>query len=224
MKIHVLTCGIGLGFLIELPQGLYLIDSGSPGMHGAVLARLKALGRRDLKLIWITHAHYDHYGSAAVLRDRTGAKIGVHPADANFLAMGKSPLGTARNSGFLFYPGQAMLQWIAPLPRTTPDFTLEDGETFERFGWETTVVHTPGHTPGHTSLLLSDGIAFAGDLIAGVPKMRIQYQVATDWSQLPGSLEKLKAARPEWVYSGHCRRPMPGDIFQKIKPRWDYLD
>lgn len=203
--------------MIELPQGLYLIDSGSPGMHRPVLAKMKALGRRDLQLIWITHAHYDHYGNAAALRERTGAKIGVHPADAQFLAGGQSPLGTARHSGYLFYPGQAVLQWIAPLPRTIPDFVLEDGETFEQFGWDATVLHTPGHTPGHTSLLLSEGIAFAGDLVAGIPKKRIQYQVATDWGQLPYSLEKLKAAQPEWVYSGHCRRPMPGRIFQHIK-------
>ena len=217
MKIHVLTCGIGLGFLIEQPQGLYLVDCGSPGTSRPVMEKMKSLGRTDLKLIWITHAHYDHYGNAAALRERTGAKVGVHPADVQYLSVGKSPLGTARNSGFLFYPGQAMLQWITPLPRTRPDFVLQDGETFEKFGLEATVVHTPGHTPGHTCVLLSQGIAFAGDLIAGVPKMRIQYQVATDWSQLPGSLARLKATQPEWVYSGHCRRPMPGRIFQHIK-------
>ena len=224
MRIHVLTCGIGLGFLVELPHGLYLIDSGSPGMHAPVLAKMKALKRTDLILVWITHAHYDHYGSAAALREQTGAQIGVHPADAQFLARGQSPLGTAHNYGFLFRPAQSVLQRIAPLPHTSVDFTLEDGETFERFGWDATVLHTPGHTPGHTSLMLSGGIAFAGDLIAGVPKKRIQYLVATDWSQLPGSLEKLKAAQPECVYTGHSFRPMPGDVFQTIKPRWDYLD
>lgn len=224
MRIHILMCGLGLAFLVELPQGLFLIDSGSPGMHGHVLAEMKALKRTDLMLIWITHAHYDHFGSAAALREMTGAQIGVHPADAEYLAQGQSPLGTAHNYGFLFRPAQSVLQRIAPLPHTSVDFTLEDGETFERFGWEATVLHTPGHTPGHTSLLLPGGIALAGDLIAGVPKKRIQYLVATDWSQLPGSLEKLKAARPEWVYSGHSRRPMPGDVFQTINPRGDYLD
>jgi glyoxylase-like metal-dependent hydrolase (beta-lactamase superfamily II) len=49
---------------------------------------MKELGRTDLKAIWITHAHYDHYGSAATLRRATGARIGVHPADANYLVRG----------------------------------------------------------------------------------------------------------------------------------------
>jgi hydroxyacylglutathione hydrolase len=217
MQIHLLNCGLGLAFLIELPQGLFLIDSGSPGQHGRVLAKMKALGRSDLKMIWITHAHYDHYGSAAALRELTGAQIGVHPADAQNLEKGQSPLGTTRRYGFLLRLALPLVNRVKPLPATAPDFTLEDGETLERFGLDATVLHTPGHTPGHTSLLLPGGIAFAGDLIAGVPKKRVQYLVATDWSQLPASLARLQAIRPEWVYSGHSNQPMPGIVFQQIK-------
>jgi hydroxyacylglutathione hydrolase len=217
MQIHRLSCGLGNAFLIDFPQGLLLIDSGSPGQHGRVLAKMKALGRRDLKVIWITHAHYDHYGSAKALRELTGAQIGVHPADAQYLEQGQSPLGTTRRYGFFLQLALPLVNRVKPLPATPPDFTLEDGETLEGFGLDATVLHTPGHTPGHTSLLLPEGIAFAGDLIAGVPKKRVQYLVATDWSQLPGSLARLQAVQPEWVYSGHSKQPMPGKVFQQIK-------
>src|SRR5659263_83973 len=77
ITLHILDCGFGLGFLVEAPGGLFLIDCGSPGQHQKVLEKMHELGRSDLKLIWITHAHYDHYGSAAALRDLTGARIGV---------------------------------------------------------------------------------------------------------------------------------------------------
>jgi hydroxyacylglutathione hydrolase len=217
MRIHPLKCGFGMAFLIEAPQGLYLCDSGSPGQQDHVLAKMKALGRSDLKAIWITHAHYDHYGSAAALRELTGAQIGVHPADAHSLLIGQSPLGIPHAYGSILTRILPLVNRLRPLPATPPDFTLEDGETLERFGWDATVLHTPGHTPGHTCLLLSGGIAFGADLIAGVPKKRVQYLVATDWSQLPGSLARLQAAQPEWVYSGHSIQPMPGSIFQQIK-------
>jgi hydroxyacylglutathione hydrolase len=128
MRIHPLSCGLGLAFLIELPQGLFLCDSGSPGQQWRVLAKMKALGRNDLKAIWITHAHYDHYGSAAALRELTGALIGVHPADAEYLSSGQSPLGTPRSFGVLFQPSQALFMHIRPLPPASPDFTLVDGE------------------------------------------------------------------------------------------------
>jgi hydroxyacylglutathione hydrolase len=217
MRIHPVNCGLGMAYLVELPQGLYLCDTGSPGQAKRILAKMKALGRSDLKVIWITHAHYDHYGNAAALRELTGALIGVHPDDAESLERGLSPLGTARHYGILFQPALAVLKHLMPLPVTRPDFTLEDGECLARFGWDATVLHTPGHTPGHTCLLLPGGIAFGADLIAGVPKKRVQYLVATDWSQLPGSLAHLQAAQPEWVYSGHSKQPMPGSIFQQIK-------
>lgn len=214
LRIHPINCGLGMAYLVELPHGLFLCDTGSPGQAKRVLAKMKALGRTDLKAIWITHAHYDHYGSAAALRELTGALIGVHPADAESLEQGLSPLGTARHYGFLFRPALAVLRHLMPLPATRLDFTLEDGESLARYGWDATVLHTPGHTPGHTCLLLPGGIIFAGDLVAGISEKRLQRLVATDWSQLPGSLLKLQAANPAWVYTGHSPHPVPGyDLF-----------
>lgn len=218
MQIHPLRTGFGLSFLLEYSHGLFLIDSGSPGMHAPVLEKMKQLRRADLKLIWITHAHYDHYGSAATLRELTGARIGVHPADAAFLAAGQSPLGTARRYGFIYPSIQRFVNRIWPLPVTPVDFTLSGGETLEKYGLDASILHTPGHTPGHTCLLLEGGTAFAADLVARSPYPRLQDLLATDWRQLPASLERLRAANPRWVYTGHSPRALPGSALQKIQP------
>lgn len=216
MRIHTISTGFGLTFLLEYPHGLFLIDSGSPGMHGSVLREMRQVGRTDLRLIWITHAHYDHYGSAAVLREITGARIGVHPEDAGYMAGGKSPLGTARRYGFIYTPIQRFVSRIWPLPVTPADFTLTDGETLEKFGLNAIILHAPGHTPGHTCLVLEDGTAFAADLIARSPYPRLQDLLATDWNHLPASLARLQAARPQRVFTGHSRRPLTGHELQKI--------
>ena len=217
IKVHPLSNGVGIAFLLETPHGLYLVDSGVPGQEGRVLAKMKTLGRSDLKLIWVTHAHYDHYGSAAALREATGAVIGVHPADAEFMIAGLSPLGTTRSYGFIYPPGLRFGMRFQPLSPTMPDFTLEDGETLERYGLEARVIHTPGHTPGHTCLLLAGGTAFAGDLIGGFPRLAVQNLLATNWESLPASLEKFKAAKPDPVYLGHRVRPISGSALQRIK-------
>ncbi|MEM5775941.1 MAG: MBL fold metallo-hydrolase, partial [Anaerolineaceae bacterium] len=202
MQLHILPAGLGQFFLLEYPHGLYLIDCSTPGSEGILLAKLRELGRGDLKLIWITHAHYDHYGSAAALRALTGAPIGVHPADAEFMARGESPLGSTRGTGLVYTLGQPLVRLLNPLRAAPPDFTAGDGETLERWGLEATVLHTPGHTPGHTCLLLPDGTAFAADLIGRSGRPHAQNLLATDWSQIPDSLARLQAARPEVVYLG----------------------
>lgn len=216
MRIYPLTAGLGIAFLLETLQGLYLIDCGSPGQQSVVLNKMKALGRTDLKLIWITHAHYDHYGSAAALHELTGARIGVHPADAASLALGKSPLGTTRGRGLFFSLAQPILNLAWPLPACPVDFTIEDGETLERFGLDASILHTPGHTPGHSCVVLEDGTAFAADLIGGSRPPRLQKLLATNWGQLPISLAHLQAAQPKWVFTGHSGRAFPGHLLQDI--------
>lgn len=217
MTLHILPGGLGQFFLLEYPHGLYLIDCGSPGREGAVLGKMNALRRSDLRLIWITHAHYDHYGSAARLRELTGAPVGVHPADADSLAAGRSPLGTPRGYGCIYPLAQPLVNLLHPLRPAPPDFTLEDGETLQRFGLDATVLHTPGHTPGHSCLLLPDGTAFAADLIGSSRRPHLQSLLATDWAQIAGSLRRLQSARPRTVYTGHSSRPLTGDALQRIR-------
>lgn len=216
-QTFAIPCGLGVAFLVVRPQGCYLIDTGSPGCQNKVLQKLKELDRFDLKAIWITHAHYDHYGSAAALRDITGAKIGVHPADAGSLANGASPLGSSREYGWIYPLFQPLALRLLPLPPTPPDFTLEDGELLASLGLDAIVWHTPGHTPGHSSLVLEGETAFAGDVIASVPpRLKMQSLLATNWDQLPASVIHLSQAHPQWVYTGHSRRPLPGSALQEL--------
>ena len=214
--LSILTCGYGLGFLIEASSGLFLIDCGTPGHEQVVLDKMRELGRTDLKIIWITHAHYDHYGSAARLRDLTGAKVGVHPLDADDMIHARSRLGTPRKYGIIYFAMQPLVAFSRKLEPTPPDFMLEDGETLERFGFNATILHTPGHSPGHSSVVLAGGVAFAGDLLGGFPKPALQNLLATDWDALPESLEHLKQAKPERVYSGHRRKSVSGEELQAI--------
>lgn len=215
INIHPIRCGLAYAFLIEQENGLFLVDSGSPGQEESVLNQMDQLGRSDLKLIWITHAHYDHYGSAAKLRDITGAKIGIHARDAHSLANGQSPLGSTRRYGFIYPPAQKLLQFVKPLPETPADFTVQGDTALESFGINATILHTPGHTPGHTCFCI-DGTVIAGDLIGSFPKPGLQRLLATGWQQLPSSLKKVQSIHPDLVFAGHSETPIPGQEFMKI--------
>jgi glyoxylase-like metal-dependent hydrolase (beta-lactamase superfamily II) len=104
---------------------------------GEVDRLLGALQSQDLTLekIWVTHAHMDHAGGAAELKDRTGCPIeGPHKADQFWIdriAESGKRYGLPNARGFV------------------PDRWLEDGDVVTLGETEFEVLHCPGHTPGH---------------------------------------------------------------------------
>jgi glyoxylase-like metal-dependent hydrolase (beta-lactamase superfamily II) len=136
-------------YLIETESGLIVVDTGIKGSTGKVLRVARDLGYspQDLHTIILTHAHFDHFGSALTLQARTGAAIWGHEAD----------LPSFEKGGLGIMPPP--LSWIQD--RFSPyiargfgalgvkiDRLLVDGDQIGE--WQ--VIHTPGHTPGTISL------------------------------------------------------------------------
>src|SRR5438094_2443283 len=59
-------------YLVEADNGLVLVDTGMPGSENRILKAVADLGREpsDVKLILLTHRHWDNIGSAAALKKR----------------------------------------------------------------------------------------------------------------------------------------------------------
>ena len=95
---------------------------------------------------------------------------------------------------------------------------MKDGTLLSAYGLDGIVVHTPGHTPGSISLLVENRIAFVGDLLSNTGWPHPQRLYAADWSLVARSLARLQALEPEWIYTGHNRRPMSGTDLQHLKP------
>jgi hydroxyacylglutathione hydrolase len=217
MEVHIIRAGLGCAHLIEYAGGLVLVDAGTRGNEYKILHYMRSLGRDDLRLIFITHGHLDHYGSAAALRRLTGAPIAIHRADAGAMRRAESPLGSVRGRGKL---GLLLMRFggtfLAPEP-TPADILLDEGEDLSCYGLDAVVVHTPGHTPGSTSLLVETRLAFVGDLLSTSGQPHVQRFYAADWSLIPASLARIQALKPEWVYTGHGSRPMSGKVLQALR-------
>lgn len=208
---------MSLAYLIESQAGMILVDAGLRGEEQSVLKKMNELEREDLLLIFITHAHLDHYGSAAELRRLTGAPIAVHHQDEEAMALGETRIGSARNIGRAL---KAVLPLVHPLLRPEPahaDLVFEDGFHLGEYGFDAKVLHTPGHTNGSSCLVVQDRLAFAGDLITDRGGARLQRYFAQDWSALPTSLGRLQAQQPEWVYPGHGQEPIKAEELQSLK-------
>lgn len=158
--IHQVSVGSN-AFIVDGDEGVTLVDTGLPKSVGAIAAALEDIGRlpSDVNAILVTHAHVDHGGGAAALKELTGSTVHASTADAPALE-GKvkpPPPPIARHVGFLLnlLPGMDAVVVDQHVSQTTTD-GLPGGFS---------VVETPGHTDGHVSYLLDreGGILFVGD-------------------------------------------------------------
>jgi hydroxyacylglutathione hydrolase len=143
--------------LADETSGEAIVVDGGDGVDD-VAALLKRNGWRA-KLLVHTHAHIDHIGDLGKLRDLTGAKGLLHPAD---LPLYQTLAWQARWLGLDGAPP------IVPL-----DGELRDGDVIEVGAIRFRVLHTPGHTPGSvcfaveendSTRLLTGDTLFAGSI------------------------------------------------------------
>ncbi len=191
MIVHVLAVGPLQANCIIVADGetraTLIVDPGGEAERILGLLRSESL---TAELIVNTHAHLDHVGANAAVKDATGAHLLMHPADR--------PLYQ-----------QLRMQWewlnrLMPEPSSAVvDGDLLHGQTLSVGRLSCTVLHTPGHSPGSVSLffaapaplLLSGDTLFAGgigrtDLFGGDERQELE-SIRRHLLTLPGETEVI---------------------------------
>ena len=219
IQVHrIATGGVANAFLIASTEGMILVDAGPPLMEQQILDKMVELGRNDLRLIFITHAHIDHYGGASIIRAVTGAPIAIHRADADALAKGETRLGSIN-----YVPRWAtdpLLPALEPYARIRPteaDILLDDGDRLDAYGLDGYLLHLPGHTPGSAGIVIEDRLAFVGDLLSTTGTPHIQRMYAHDWPQVLESVDRLAEIAPKLIYAGHGSQPLTPEELHALR-------
>ncbi len=167
MKPEIITINLGLNscYLI-CGKEIVMVDGGMPNkqkLFKKELSRLKINPER-IKLIVLTHSHFDHCGSAREIRNLTGARILVHESERECVEGKKVIVPKGVNfKGKLTKP--LIFLFNIPFPKFTPDIILNDTNTpypLTGYGIDGCIIHTPGHTTGSLSIILDSGEAFVG--------------------------------------------------------------
>jgi hydroxyacylglutathione hydrolase len=213
IRIPILPMHMVNAHLLVGPDGCVLIDAGLPGSEGKIRRVLdrENLTFKDIKLIIVTHAHVDHAGSAANLRELTGAPILAHEDDAKHYSQ-ETPMTFCPTCWFgrFFVKLPLMFQ---PYVGFEPDLLVSKKQTIDlqRYGVPGTVTHTPGHTLGSISVELATKEAMIGDLLAsgillgGIMRMNhaIRPPFEDDPHRVANELQRLIESGHRTFYMGH---------------------
>jgi hydroxyacylglutathione hydrolase len=196
-----------------------LIDAGIKGKAKKILDKVRASGcsPKDIALIIVTHTHYDHCGSLAELKSKTGAKILVHESEAINLEQGYTsmPKGTLMYTNVLSSVGNRILpkKWTSFIP-VKADIEVGDRYTLEDYGLEGEILHMPGHTSGSLCFVYEKDHVFVGDTVFHMRKNSAFPPFADDVQSLYRSWEKLLDGNYAYFYPGHGT-PFRQDVLEK---------
>jgi glyoxylase-like metal-dependent hydrolase (beta-lactamase superfamily II) len=166
---YMIPLGFVNAYLLAGRDGLVLIDTGTPGSAGKVLAAVAELGQAPsaIRHILVTHCHADHAGSLAALKQATGAPAYMHPLDAAMVRQGRPmrPMrpapGLLRALIFRLFIARRRSSGIAP---AEIEHELKDGDELD-FAGGLCCVHAPGHCAGQLAFLWppAGGLLIAAD-------------------------------------------------------------
>ena len=130
-------------YLIVTPQGDILINSSLTSSPELIKKSVEQLGFKfsDIKILLISHAHYDHCAGSARIKQMTHAKYMVMDGDVSVVESG----------GETDFQYGASKDKDAHYPPAKVDRVLHDGDEVKLGGMVLVAHKTPGHTKGCTT-------------------------------------------------------------------------
>ncbi|NET74387.1 MAG: MBL fold metallo-hydrolase [Sphaerospermopsis sp. SIO1G2] len=123
-----------------------------PSWNGRAISAALIDGAHDITHILITHAHFDHVGGLAQLKDEfPEVPVYLHPEASEQL----SQVAT-----------QAMFFGMKIVQPSPAEKELAEGDVIELGDLRLQVLYTPGHAQGHVSFYIPEvDVIFSGDVL-----------------------------------------------------------
>ena len=178
---------------------IILLDTGLKREHETALLSFLEEENLTVSGILCTHAHIDHVGNAAWLKEKYGCPIALPKVEAEIVS---SLLNLKIFYGT--YPMNRIREHFGHMVIKS-DRLIEETETEILFqGVPFSIIHTPGHSAGHIAITTPDDVTYIGDALISEEVMRSsKLPYAHILSKDLMSKMKLYHVRSSWYILAH---------------------
>ena len=200
VKITRIKGGTDNCYIVADGKNAILVDTASKANLAQVM---EECDKYDMKLIVLTHVHFDHAENAAELSRKYNIPVAISKMDEElFDGFDKQPL---KSYGLV---GKVVLGMSLKVLRETmverPDnlIFVREGDDLSSYGVNARIVELPGHTLGSIGVDVEERHLFVGDELDNWIWPGVGH-LYNDKNAIKKSAEKIRSLGDRTIYYGH---------------------
>ena len=199
---HRIRCGNVNCYIVENGSGGVLVDTGRREFARRVL---EACRRYRVRLIVLTHGHFDHAENAAFLSEALGVPIGMSGRDLDLISSNANQALSAETLLGKVVLSASLREFSRRSMRVfEPEVLLLEGDCLTDYGIDARIVALPGHTEGSIGLDVEETNLVVGDALMNMFYPTVSMLFHNRGAMLE-SAEKISTLGRRMLYFGHGR-------------------
>ncbi len=199
-KIHHIKCKTDNCYIVESGDNAILIDTGSGETLDFVREECK---KHNLRLIVLTHTHFDHAENAAKLSKEFDIPVAFNKADEElFENYSAQPLVSYGVVGRIVLGMSLKVLRDTKVERPEKIIYVDEGDDLSQYGIDAKIISLPGHTKGSIGVDVEGKSLLVGDALDNwiSPATGHLYSNLED---LKNSADRILSLGERTLYYGH---------------------
>lgn len=200
VEVHQIKCGTDNCYIVADGENAILVDTGSAAGLEKVIAECS---KYKMKLIVLTHPHFDHAENAAAISERFDIPVAVNETDVElFENYDAQPLKSYGLVGRIVLGISLKVLRNTKVRRPEKLIFVKDGDSLKDYGIDAKIVSVPGHTLGSIGVDVEQKHFLAGDALDNWIRPALGH-LFCDFDAIRQSARKIKSLGERTIYYGH---------------------
>lgn len=199
-EIKKITIGTDNCYIVSNGRDAILVDTASAPGCDKIIAECSKF---NMKLIVLTHVHFDHAENAARIADHFNIPVAVSKEDVElFESFDKQPLFSYGLTGRIVLGLSLTVLRNTKVEKPHNIIFIKDGDSLASYGIDAKIISLPGHTNGSIGVDVEEKSLLVGDELDNwvVPATGHLY---TNLDAIKESAEKIRSLGERTLYYGH---------------------